>query len=178
MTRTRLAAVLLIAAVALSSCGYTLAGRGGSLPAHIRRIGVPMFQNESTTADLDRVITEAVRRELNSKGKYIVVADSTGVDAVLTGTIRPISVDVPSFTDQRQVSAYRITVTASVEFKDVKEAKVTCCPGGVRVTEQYDARGSSIINDPSAQFAQDASARERIAKIFAQTLVARILENF
>ena len=171
-------AVVAAAALALGACGYTLAGRGGSLPAHILRIGVPMFQNESTTADIDRIITEAVRRELNSKGKYIVVADSTGVDAVLTGTIRPIVVDVPSFTDQRQVSAYRITLSVSAEFRDIKESKALCCTGDIRVVEQYDVRGSTGVNDPLAQFGQDASARERVAKIFAQTLVTRLLENF
>lgn len=177
MTRLHFAAVVAAAALALGSCGYTLAGRGGSLPAHIKRIGVPMFQNESTTADIDRVVTEAVRRELTSKA-YTVVADTTGVDAVLTGTIRPILVDVPAFTDQRQVSVYRITISVAADFKDLKESKTLCCTGDIRATEQYDARGSTIINDPSAQFAQDASARERIAKVFAQSLVTRILDTF
>ena len=72
-----------------------------------------MFQNESATADLDRIVTEAVQRELRSKGRFIVVPDSTGVDAVLTGTIRPIDIDVPAVTDQRLAATYRITLRAS-----------------------------------------------------------------
>ena len=179
MSRMRVWALfILLSATAASACGYTLAGRGGSLPAHIRRIGVPMFQNESSTPDLDRVVTEAVQRELRSRGKYIVVSDATGVDAVLTGTIRPLDFKVAAFTDQRLASAYSITLQASVEFKDVKDSKVACCPGGVRVTEQFDVRGSSAINDASALFTQDANARERMAREFAKILVGQILESF
>ena len=179
MSHLRLLPLLLvIAATAASGCGYALKGRGGSLPAHIRRIGVPMFQNESSTPDLDRVVTEAVLRELRSKGGYVVVSDATGVDAVLTGTIRQLDFKVAAFTDQRLASAYALTLQASVEFKDVKESKVTCCPGVVRATEQFDVRGSSTVNDPSALFSQDANARERMAQQFAKTLVAQILENF
>ena len=179
MSRLRLLSLLvLITAISASGCGYALAGRGGSFPAHIRRIGVPMFQNESSTPDLDRVVTEAVLRELRSKGKYIVVSDSTGVDAVLTGTVRQLDLKVAAFTDQRLASAYTITLRASVEFKDVKDSKVMCCPGGVQVTEQFDVRGSSTINDPTALFSQDANARERMAQQFAKILVAQLLEGF
>ena len=179
MSRMRLWPLfLLLIAIGASSCGYALAGRGGSLPAHIRRIGVPMFQNESSTPDLDRVVTEAVQRELRSRGRYIVVSDSTGVDAVLTGTIRPLDVKVAAFTDQRQQSAVVLTMQVSVEFKDVKDSKVSCCPGGVKVTEQFDVRGSSAVNDASALLIQDSSARERMAREFAKILVGQILERF
>ena len=178
MSPMRLLPVLLVAAIAASACGYALAGRSSRLPEHIRRIGVPMFQNESSTPDLDRVVTEAVQRELRTRGQYIVVSESTGVDAVLTGTIRPLDVKVAAFTDQRLASAYSITLRASVEFKDVKDSKVSCCPGGVGVTEQFDLRGSSAINDPSALFTQDANARERMAREFAKILVSQILESY
>ena len=177
LMRMRLLSLMLVAAVGSVACGYALAGRG-SLPPHIRRIGVPMFQNESATADLDRIVTEAVQRELRSKGRYIVVPDSAGVDAVLTGTIRRLDIDVPAVTDQRLAATYRITLRASVEFKDVKDSKVVCCPGGISVVEEFDVRGSTTISDPNALFSQDANARERMAQQFAKTLVNQLLDSF
>jgi hypothetical protein len=82
--------VLLLAAVlAQSGCGYSLAGRGSFLPAYIQRIGIPVFENETAVFDLNRQVTERVRSEFIGRGKYTIVPESTGVDAVLTGTMPP-----------------------------------------------------------------------------------------
>ena len=78
---------LAAAALAVSSCGYTLAGRGGTLPEHIRIIGIPQFVNRTTWPEIDRIVTERVSEEFRGRGRYRVLPDTTGVDAVLTGTI-------------------------------------------------------------------------------------------
>ena len=59
---------------------------------HLKRIGVPPFENQSATPDLDRVLADAVRTELQGRGRFAIVQDATGVDAVLTA----ISVPSPS----------------------------------------------------------------------------------
>lgn len=169
---------LLFWVLALASCGYALAGRGNALPDHIRRIGVPMFENQSDTPDLDRVITEAVRQELQGRGRYTIVPATTGVDAVLTGTLRPVSVTVASLTAARQASHYLITIQAAVEFKDVKNDKVIWSNPGARVSDEYEVTGGGVINDPAAIFSQDQTALQRMAKSFARSLVASILEAF
>ena len=52
-TALRPAAGLLIPALAfLTACGYHLAGRGSTLPDHVRRIGVPMFENRSEQPEI------------------------------------------------------------------------------------------------------------------------------
>ena len=43
----RIPIVVLIAALASTSCGYTLAGRGSFLPETIKTIGVPDFDNRT-----------------------------------------------------------------------------------------------------------------------------------
>ena len=57
--------------VSLAGCGYALAGRGNTLPTHIRTIGVPQFVNQSSTPDIDGVLTDEVRQELQSRGRYL-----------------------------------------------------------------------------------------------------------
>jgi outer membrane lipopolysaccharide assembly protein LptE/RlpB len=108
MTRRLLLSAM---ALAVAGCGYALAGRGANLPEHVRRIGVPIFDNQSSTPELDRILTEAVRTELQARGRYTVVPEATGVDAVLTATIRPLSVAPVGFTDARQESRRLITYT-------------------------------------------------------------------
>jgi len=69
-TWTRRDALWLGAGVLTSGCGYALAGRGNALPANIVAIGVPPFVNESTTPDVDRVLTEEpLRRRLAEAGR-------------------------------------------------------------------------------------------------------------
>src|SRR5690606_5547464 len=111
--------LVLVAAMTLASaCGYALAGRGSALPAHVQAIGVPQFVNQSTTAEVDRVLTDAVRAELQTKGRYRILPEATGVDAVLTGTVTSVTLQPVAFTPNNQVSRYLIITIASIEFRD------------------------------------------------------------
>ena len=86
--------------MALAGCGYTLAGRGAFLPAKIRTIGVPTFTNHSTVFNLETLLTQKVRGELIGRGKYQVLPQDTGVDAVLIGDVASVSVTPVNFNDQ------------------------------------------------------------------------------
>ena len=84
----------------LPGCGYALAGRGSFLPAYIQTIGVPTFANRTTVFNLETLLTEKVRAEFIGRGKYQILPDSTGVDALLTGEVTVASRSTPvSFTD-------------------------------------------------------------------------------
>lgn len=172
-------AALALTLLAVSACGYALAGRANNVPLYIKRIGVPPFENQSTTPDLDRVLADAVRTELQSRGRYVIVQDATGVDAVLTAVLRPISTNVLALTDTtRQAAKYSMTVHASVEFKDLtanSTKKILWTNPAMLVTEEYEATGTININDPSAIFSQDSNALSRLAKAFARSVVSAAL---
>ena len=57
-TSLQLTAIVLACAVALPGCGYTLAGRGSFLPDYIRRIGVPLFVNNTPVYEIERRLTQ------------------------------------------------------------------------------------------------------------------------
>lgn len=161
------------------SCGYALAGRGNSLPAYVKTIGVPSFVNQSALPDVDRVVTDAVRQELQGRGRYRVVPDDTGVDALLLGTITNVNTRPSAFTADRQVARYIVTVTAKVEFID-KHAndKVLWSNPSARFQDEYPVSTGAATGDPSAFLREDASALDRLAKSFARTIVTSILEAF
>lgn len=163
----------------LAGCGYALAGKGSTLPSSIRRIGIPAFQNLSTTPDLDRVFTEAVRSEFQARGKYVIVPETTGVDAVLSGSILSVTPSVTAFTpDTRQALRYSLLVVVSAQFKEVNADKPLWSNAALRVSDEYDAPTNVAVGDLASLFAQDQNTLERLAKTFAQKLVATILENF
>ncbi len=170
------AGALVATAVIISACGYALAGRGNALPPTIKRIGVPMLVNHSTTPDLDRILTEAIRQELLAKGRYTVVPDATGVDAVLTGVIRPVRMDPMVVTQANQASRYLVTVMASLEFREQPADTVFWSNPSFRLSEEYDVPTGAAGTDQTALFQADRQALERLARNFARSLVASILE--
>ena len=70
-----------------AGCGYSLAGRGSFLPAYIKTIGVPTFTNRTTVFNLETMLTQKVRAEFIGRGKYQILPEATGVDALLTGEV-------------------------------------------------------------------------------------------
>jgi hypothetical protein len=172
--------VVLAAAVAITltlpGCGYSLSGRGSFLPAYIRVIGVPMFVNSTPVFDVEKRITDRVISELIGRGKYTVKQDAIGVDGVLTGVISSISLAPAAFTPDRQATRYALTLTARIEFKDMKTNKVLWSNPSMMFREEFDI--TTDVADPSAFFGQDANALERVATEFARSVVSAILESF
>lgn len=169
---------LVALAFAISGCGYALAGRTNSLPDYIRRIGIPAFENQSSTSELDRLITEAVRAEFETHRKYLVVPETTGVDAVLKGAIRSVTTRNVGFTAAQQASRIQIEVLLSAEFKDVRENKVRWHNESFTKATDYDLTSSTGANDLASIFTQDRNALLRIAQDVAKALVTQILDNF
>src|SRR3954464_16014115 len=101
-------AMLVVATITHSGCGYSLAGRGSFLPAYIKRIGVPQFTNNTAVFDLDRRVTERVRSEFIGRGKYTIVPDTTGVDGLLTGVISSYTLTPVAFNTAQQATRYAL----------------------------------------------------------------------
>jgi hypothetical protein len=162
----------------LAGCGYSLAGRGSFLPDYIKTIGIPQFGNATPYESVDQVITERVRSEFIGRGKYKVLPQETGVDAVLTGEITGITITPASFTEEQQAARYIITVTARLAFKDLKTNNVLWDNPSLVYREEYQAAQGTGALDPNAFFGQEANALERVAAEFARSVVSGILEAF
>jgi outer membrane lipopolysaccharide assembly protein LptE/RlpB len=169
-------AAILAALLVSSGCGYSLAGRGSFLPAHIQTIAVPLFVNQTSVYDVERRITERVVSELIGRGKYKVVTGNEPRDAVLEGTIASITIAPAATNNQRLATRYALVLTASVQFRDLKDNKVLWSNPAMQFREEYDLSGT--VTDVSAFFGQDVNALERMASEFARTLVSAILEAF
>jgi len=161
-----------------TGCGYSLAGRGSFLPAYIRTIGIPTFANRTTVFNLETQLTQKVRAEFIGRGKYQVLPQNTGVDALLTGEVSAVSIVPASFNTQQLASRYAITMTARIELRDVRENKVLWENPSVMFRQEYEATSGRTATDPAAFFQQDATSLERMSTEFARTIVSAILEAF
>ncbi len=173
-----LGAVAMALVMWLPGCGYSLAGRGSFLPPSIKIIGIPMFVNNTSVFDVEKRITERVRSEFIGRGKYKVEATTTGVDAVLLGEISSITLTPAAFTEERQASRYVLTLTAKIEFKDVKADKVLWSNPYMQFREEYDVTNTASATDPAAFFGENVNALDRLASEFARSVISAILEAF
>jgi outer membrane lipopolysaccharide assembly protein LptE/RlpB len=174
---------LALLVVALSACGYALAGRGNSLPPEIRVIGVPTFVNQSSTSEVEREITDAMLSEFSSRGRLRAQPDAEGADAVLRGTITQVFLTPTAYNEAGQGTRYRLTIVANIEFVNQLDSdEVLWSNPSARVSEEYDVppgtTGDLNAADPAAFFRQDTNALQRVARTFAATIVTSILEAF
>lgn len=167
-----------VLALASLACGYSLAGRGGFLPPHIQTIGVPLFANNTTAFQVEQLLTEKVRAEFIGRGKYRVLPEATGADAVLEGEISSIGVQPLSFTEQQQASRYVLILTAKIAFRDLKTTRVIWENPSLVFREEYEVATGGGALDPTTFFMQDANAMERVATDFAKSVVSALLEAF
>jgi Lipopolysaccharide-assembly len=161
-----------------ASCGYALAGRGSFLPDYIKTIGVPTFANRTTVFNLETMLTQKVRAEFIGRGKYQILPQNTGVDALLTGEVTAVSIVPSSFAANQLASRYSVTMTARIELRNMRDNVVLWENSGVSFRQDYDATSGRQNTDAAAFFQQDTSALDRMSSEFARTIVSAILEAF
>jgi hypothetical protein len=178
MKRVFTFATLLVLLASLSGCGYSLAGRGSSLPSYVRSIGVPLFINSTPIFDLEQVLTQRVRLEFIGRGKYQVTPDDTGTDVVLTGEITSVTLQPTAFNEQQQAARYAISVVIKVTMKDLKQNKTLYENPGLTFRDEYEVT-SGATNASAADFlGQNRDALDRLSTDFARSVVSTILEAF
>ena len=170
--------MLIVSAMLVAGCGYALAGRGSFLPSRIQIIGVPAFVNLTPYFELDQLFTEKVRAELIGRGRYKIVPDTTGVDAILTGRITGLTIAPVSFTQEQQASRYVATVTANIELRDTMDDRVLWQNPALSFREEFDAASGTNALDPSAFFGQGTNALQRLSTEFAHAVISALLEAF
>ena len=170
---------VLALAGASSGCGYALAGRGSFLPDYIRVVGIPAFENRSSFSQVEQVLTEKVRIEFIGRGKYQVIPETTGSDAVLSGEILAISVQPIGLNEQQLASRYLFTWTMKVAFTDARTNEALWSNDALTFRGEYElsTRGNTVI-EGGTFIDQERSSVDRIATDVARSVVTSILEAF
>ena len=176
MTRLILLLSLVLAA---PGCGYSLAGRGSFLPSYIQVVGIPQLINHTTFFDVEQILTEKVRSEFIGRGKYRIVPETVGADAVLSSEVLSIFVQPSGYTDAQLASRYMFTVTMKVAFTDARTNEVLWSNDALTFREEYElATRGNVALEGAAFLDQERAAFDRIATDIARTVVTAILEAF
>jgi hypothetical protein len=175
--RPRLAIPLALL-LGLQACGYALVGKGIIVDPSIKRIGVPMAKDASGHPGLDQKVTQKIIEELLKRGRFQVVQEAAGVDAlvecdILAFAVVPVAFSKDEATGQLQATRYGISLTARVKYS--KTGKVE----PIWENDAFSARDESNVgNDPDTFFDRDEQVQERLATTFARRVVSAMLEAF
>ena len=169
----------LVCAIASSGCGYALAGRGSFLPSDIRVVGIPQLVNRTTFFDVEQILTEKIRNEFIGRGKYRVVPDAAGADALLNAEIISITLSPVGLTNTQLASRYQFVLTMKVDFVDARVNRSLWENDALSFTGEYDLTASTGSTGDLSNFAdQQRSAFDRISTDVARTVVTAIVEAF
>lgn len=180
MTRPCISTVVLLAVLPFSGCGYRVAGRSAALPQTIHVIAVPALENKTTSYRLEQKLTAATIHEFLAKTPYKVVSNPEEGDAVLTGKILTLEA-VPLLFDTTTGAATTmlVTVKCEVTFTERATEKVLYHTDNFIFRNQYEISADTAdTTDLRNFFNEQGPALDRLARDFAQRLVAAIIENY
>ena len=160
-----------IAVVTAGGCGYRLSGLGKDVPAHIKTIAIPDFENKTIRIEAEQFVTFSVKEEFIRRSNLRMVNTRGDADSVLEGEIVTFDVTPVSMTEDASANLYRINIVLNVRFIDLGNNEIIFEGDNISFTETYDI-------DEEDFFSQETETLREIAERFAESVVTTILENF
>jgi len=164
--------ILLLLPLLVTACGYHLIGRGNYLPADIRVIRVPMFQNKSFKYGLETTMTQAVIERLNAATDLQVVAKGKA-DAEFSGQIINYSLQVKQEDASGKASRYQIVLSMKAKLVRIATNEVIWQDNTIYAYQDLDV---------SANMGQDRErereAIQELAEDTAERVVTSLIMNF
>jgi hypothetical protein len=165
----RAAALALALSLLLPGCGYTV---GGTLPADVTTVSVPIFKNRTREPGVESFITRAVVEAFSTNGR-LRVAHSGEADSILEGEITNYGVTAIAFDKSANIQVYRLSVTINLRMRDLKRNTVLFQQREVR--EQADFRVESVV---SQTISREETALRAAATEIGRAIVALALTRF
>lgn len=154
------------------ACGYRIAAHNRvERPFHT--LLVKPFENDTTSYQIEQILTRSLVREFVKRTDYSVVDSSSQADAILEGRVTRLTASPVTFARSAFASTFLVTVYASVDLKDSTTGEVLFS------NNQYVFREQYIVNvDVENFFSEMNPALHRVADDFAASVVSTIVEGF
>ena len=161
--------------LALTGCGYQVAGTAAHVPSNVRTLAVPVFKTNVQQFHTEVALTDATIREMNTRTRYRVTHsdDPDASDAMLTGTVLTESVAPLTYDPSTgSTSSYLVQITAKIVLT-ARDGHVLYRNDKLSFREQYQS-----TQDLSAFIQEDGAAVQRLSRDMASEIVADLLNSF
>ena len=159
--------VLLAASLFIcSGCGhYSTSGR---LPAHIKTVYIPTFENDTAEFDLPQLITDRITERFLSDAN-LRLGETEGAESALIGTVRRYYEEAETYGQEGglDVTGRRVTIVLGVEFIDRVDNKTL-----------WENRNFSrwVVYEPDEE--NEEQAARRVVDLLADDLVSSVLQQW
>jgi len=99
----------------LFGCAYY--SMAGSIPANIKNVSIPLFNNETVEFELSEKLTSGIIQEISSQN-IIKITNDIDSDSIINGVISSVSDGPYAFNNNEQVSEYRFSLSVKVSWID------------------------------------------------------------
>jgi hypothetical protein len=169
-------------AVALVGAALCLSGftecykpvRKSGLPAHVKTVAVPAFQNDAARYKVESRFADAVAREIIKRGKGLrVQSDAEGADIVIDGVIKEFNFWGVLLDSRGRSRIFEVRIVAAVTVRDQVNNRV------LYDNQYYEFRGEfEFTSDPRTFFNEEDPAVQRLSRAFAESLIATLVDGF
>ena len=162
-----------------AACGYSFSGT--SLPAHIKSIAIPVFQNESLDATIASEATRGITESFVADSR-LKLAREGNADCVLEGKVVGYERNVYSYSAAQEPEAYIVVVRIAVVLKDRVKNRDLWSDEGLTATATFPAvpgeSASAGTSGGEGPPQDEEDARAAAIRNLAQDILARTLEQW
>jgi hypothetical protein len=168
--RARHAVVALVVPLGLASCGYSFSG--SALPAHVKTIGIPVFQNDTLEYGVEKELTDRVT-EAFIQDNHLKVVGEHEADAVLVGRIIGYENKVFSYTGSQTAEEYIVKIRIAVSLKDQVANKELWKDDSLERTATY-----AVVDRPGKPAMTEQDGRQAAIQDLSDVIISRTLEEW
>ncbi len=169
-SRRRALACVLALGLACGACGYTTST--ALLPAHLKTVAIPVFENGTVEYNLEHDITDAVIARF-VQDNHLKVVSERAADALIKGRVTLYKNSVFGFSAANRSQEYRVTIGVSVVFKDqVKNREIFNEPSLIKFSNYY------VTNVPGDSARTELDGRKSAVTKIADEILSRAVESW
>jgi hypothetical protein len=172
ISRWNTGVLMVLTALLLTGCGYSLVGGRGSFAPGVQTVFVDVFTNKTSEANADSIFRIAFS-SLAVQNGYFKLAQSPGeADAILRGTILSLE-SLPLAYQSSNLSAQnRITVTLQISFEERASGKA------LWANDAYTGTGDYPVTTVGATEASRRDALTKLANDTAERAYRLMMSDF
>src|SRR3990170_5187766 len=167
--RSAFRGLLLLLAVFLPACGYTLQGSTGSRFTDPGiRVDLRPFTNDSFVPDAGAFLASKLREEMQRNG-FRGAYERSMADYLIEGTVREIREEVSSHGADRFALEHRMTIIVDIRVVEIKGGRLLWKEEGLTDSASYFAGADFQYTESNRRMAFEEVCR-RIGRKIGQTL--------
>ncbi len=141
--------VVILAALVLSGCGYTLVGGGQGISGTVRTIYVAKVDVRNKDLRTGDAIARSLRGEMRRHARFVPVADAGGADAVLEVRLSEDRTRSAAFDEFDEALSYDTVFVASARLRD-GQGKELWAQDRIGLVSNYGAVPGAVVTSSSS----------------------------